>query len=74
MEPNLIVVFLASFSGVFLVLVFLAIAMYILMRLFPAKAITKGPDDAPVYAAIVSTYAHRFPGTRIGKIEEIKNR
>jgi Na+-transporting methylmalonyl-CoA/oxaloacetate decarboxylase gamma subunit len=70
MAPDLVLVFLSSFMGVFIVLVFLALAMQVMVRLFPAKTETTGPDDDAMYAAIVSTYAHRFPGARVTKIEE----
>jgi len=73
MQPNLPVVFLTSIAGVFVVLVFLAVIMEIIMRVFPAKGKVAGPDDCALYSAIVSTYAREFPGARIARIEEIKN-
>jgi Na+-transporting methylmalonyl-CoA/oxaloacetate decarboxylase gamma subunit len=73
MAPDLVVVFISSFAGVFIVLIFLALAMQIIMRLFPAKTDAAGQDDAAMYAAIVSTFAGKFPGARVTKIEEVKN-
>ena len=73
MQPNLPMVFLTSFAGVFVVLVFLAVVMEIIVRVFPAKAKATGPDDCSLYSAIISTYAREFPGARIARIEEIKN-
>lgn len=73
MENNLPVVFLTSFAGVFVVLVFLAVIMEILMRVFPAKKRVAGSDDGALCTAIISTYAREFPGARVAKIEEIGN-
>jgi len=79
MAPDLVLVFLSSFIGVFVVLIFLALSMYVIMRLFPAKtkvpAETKipAPDDTPMYAAVISTYAQKFPGLRVTRIEKIKD-
>jgi hypothetical protein len=73
MAPDLLLVFLSSFMGVFIVLIFLALAMQIIMRLFPAKPEGKERDDTAIYAALFSTYARKFPGRRVTKIEEIKN-
>ena len=71
MELNLLTICVSSFIGVFCVLVFLAVAMEVITRLFPEKI--AGADDAAVFAAITTTYARLYPGTRIGNIEEIKN-
>ena len=72
MEINLFMVCLSAFVGVFFVLVFLAIIMRLIMVIFPEK-MEAAPDDAPLYAAVSSVYARIYPGTRICKIEEIKN-
>ena len=72
MESNLFLVCISSFIGVFFVLTFLAIAMSLIMVMFPVKEDAL-PDDTPVYAAISSTYARLFPGTKITNIEEINN-
>ena len=73
MELNLAMVCVSSFVGVFFVLIFLAVAMQLIMYIFPDKKIEAGSDQAALYAAITSTYARLYPGTRISKIEEIKN-
>ena len=72
MEINLFMICISSFVGVFFVLTFLAISMRLIIIIFPEKKVVL-PDDEPLYAAISSTYTQRFPGTRISKIEEIKN-
>jgi len=71
METNLFLVCLSSFVGVFFVLTFLAVAMSLITVMFPVKE-EAAPDDMPLYAAINSTYARLYPGTKISKIEEIK--
>ena len=62
----------SSFIGVFSVLVFLAIAMELITRIFPRKIVKTGADDAAIYAAITSTYSRLYPGMRINNIEEKK--
>lgn len=64
---------MASFAAVFMVLMFLAVAMRLIIVIFPEKpAADAGADEAAVYAAISSTYARLYPGTRVSNIEEIK--
>jgi hypothetical protein len=49
--------------------------MHVITLIFPGKKITAktaGSDEAAVYAAISSTYARLYPGTKVSKIEEIK--
>ena len=72
-EVNLFMVCISSFVGVFFVLTFLAVAMHLIVRIFPEKE-DAAPDDKPLYAAISSSYARLYPGTRISKIEEIDRR
>jgi hypothetical protein len=72
MEPNLLMICTSSFIGVFSVLVFLAVAMELITRIFPQKIVKTGADDAAVYAAITSTYSRLYPGMRINNIEEKK--
>ena len=72
MQNSLLMVCVSSLVGVFFVLIFLATVMELIMAIFPEKKKnTAGADDAAIYAAITSTYARTFPGSRIGKIEEI---
>lgn len=79
MELSLLAVCVCSFVGVFIILVFLAFIMHVIMNVFPARTTTVGstePNDGEMIAAVASAYARRFPGTRIRKIEEthtIKN-
>jgi len=75
MDTQLLWICISSFSGVFCVLAFLAVTMHVITLIFPAKKIiakAAGSDDAVVYAAISSTYARLYPGTKVSKIEEIK--
>jgi len=73
MEPNLLMVCVSSFLGVFVVLIFLALAMEMITRIFPQKIVRTGSDDAAIFAAITSSYSRLYPGRRISNIEEIKN-
>ena len=75
MDTKLLWICVSSFTGVFAVLTFLAITMHLITLIFPAKKLiakAAGSDDAVVYAAISSTYARLYPGTKVSKIEEIK--
>lgn len=75
MDTKLLWICVSSFTGVFGVLTFLAITMHVIMLIFPGKKITAqaaGSEDAVVYAAVSSTYARLYPGTKVSKIEEIK--
>ena len=71
METNLFLICLSSFVGVFFVLIFLAIAMSLIMVMFPEKE-EAALDDTPLVAAINSTYARLYPGTKVTNIKEIK--
>ena len=72
MQLNLMMMCIASFTAVFCVLAFLAIAMRLIMVIFPEKVIEAGGDDAAIYAAITSTYSRLYPGTKVSSIKEIK--
>jgi len=72
MDSSLFVKCMASFAAVFLVLAFLAAAMRLIILIFPVKKAAAGTDDAAIYAAITSTYARLYPGTRVSNIEELK--
>ena len=74
MNTELLWMCVSSFTGVFSVLVFLAITMHIITLVFPEKEISKsaGSDDAVFYATISSTYARLYPGMKVTNIEEIK--
>ena len=73
MESHLLMVCVSSFIGVFAVLIFLAVAMELITRVFPQKIARTGADDSAIFAAITSTYSRLYPGMRINNIEEIKN-
>lgn len=74
MEGSLFSMCVSSFAAVFLVLSFLAIAMRIIIMIFPETQPETAAvsDDAPIFAAISAAYAQRYPGARVVKIEEIK--
>ena len=72
MEESLLLMCVSSFIAVFTVLSFLAIAMRVIITLFPEKKVEAAQDDVPIFAAINSVYAKLYPGVRITKIEEIK--
>ena len=74
MDTKLLWICISSFVGVFGVLTFLAITMHVITLIFPGKKITAqaaGSDEAAVYAAISSTYARLYPGTKVSKIEKL---
>ena len=75
MDTKLLWICVSSFTGVFGVLTFLAITMHVITLVFPGKKIidkTAGSDEAVVCAAISSTYACLYPGTKVSEIEAIK--
>jgi len=75
MDTKLLWICVSSFTGVFGVLTFLAITMHVITLIFPGKKIiakAAGSDEAVVCAAISSTYACLYPGTKVSKIEAIK--
>ena len=68
MEVSLFMICISSFVSVFSVLAFLAIAMRLLIAVFPEK---KDETDPAIVAAIGSTCAVLYPGAKITKIEEV---
>jgi len=64
---NLLIICISAFASVFIILTILAIFMYFIMRIFPAK---NEESNSPLYAAIISTFSAIFPGTIITSIEE----
>jgi len=75
MDTQLLWICISSFTGVFAVLSFLAITMHVITLIFPEKKLISraaGSDEAVMFAAISSTYARLYPGTKVSKIEEIK--
>jgi hypothetical protein len=71
MQLNLLSMCISSFLAVFTVLTFLAVAMRLIMIIFPEKQI-EAADDAAVYAAVTSTYSRLYPGMKVTNIKEIK--
>ena len=71
MQLNLLSMCISSFAAVFTVLTFLAVAMRLIMVIFPEKQIETA-DDAAIYAAVTSTYSRLYPGMKVTNIKEIK--
>jgi hypothetical protein len=68
-SSNLLVVCALAFGAVFVLLLFLAIVMRVILLVFPQRA---DAADAAVYAAVTVAASQLYPGTIIKKIEEIK--
>jgi hypothetical protein len=66
-SPNLFVISLSAFIGVFILLASLALVMRILIRVFPEKV---AKTDAAVIAAVSAAVAAVYPGARVTKVEE----
>ena len=69
-EPNLFMICVAAFCAVFVLLAFLALAMRILINVFPER-ITDELDEA-VLAAVSVSMSTLYPGTRITKVEQMR--
>ena len=65
--PDLLMVCVSAFSAVFVLLALLALAMRLLMAVFPGLA-TKA--DPAMLAAVSTAVAAVFPGAKITRIEE----
>lgn len=68
-EPNLMLVCLNAFSAVMVLLSLLALAMRLLITLFPEK---KTASDTSVHSAINLAVQQVLPGARVTRIEEIR--
>jgi hypothetical protein len=68
-SSNLLIVCALAFGAVFVLLLFLAIVMRVILAVFPQRA---GASDAAVFAAVAAASTQLYPGTIIKKIEEIK--
>ena len=66
---ELVYICFSAFSGVFVLLAFLAVFMRIICKVFPDRP---DDEDAAAFAAIASVYHAQFPNTKITKIEEVK--
>lgn len=67
--PDLLMICVSAFTGVFVLLTLLALVMRALIIVFPER--DAGPDAA-VLAAIAAAAAAAFPGTKLSKVEESK--
>ncbi len=67
--PDLLIICTVAFVAVFLLLTLLAVAMRVLIMVFPAEA---GGTDAAAVAAVTAAVSAAFPGTKVTKIEEEK--
>jgi hypothetical protein len=68
-QSELLIICISSFIAVFVILALLAIAMRIIIIIFPQKIISA---DSAVIAAVTTAATSLYPGTKISKIEEIK--
>ena len=68
-SPEILSICFSALATVFIILSGLAVSIHIITRLFPFKDLT---EDTTIYAAISSSHAAIYPGTKITKIEEIK--
>ena len=69
MNTDLVVICVTAFGAVFTLLSLLAIAIRLLIMLFP-KEIARGIDPATL-AAVTSAISAVYPGTKVTKIKEI---
>jgi len=68
MHPSsLFIICALAFGAVFVLLIFLAVVMRIILAIFPHKVAS---SDSAIYAAIASVALRYYPGTNIKKIEE----
>ena len=69
MDPNLLQISVSAFVAVFVLLALLAVAMRVLMAVFPEAV----EDTDPVLiAAVTAAATFAFPGMKVTKVEEIK--
>jgi hypothetical protein len=66
---DLLVICALAFAAVFLLLALLALAMRIIMLVFPSR---EAGTDATVLAAVTSVVSTLYPGTRVTSVEELK--
>jgi uncharacterized membrane protein YqjE len=69
LEANLLQICFISFVAVFALLLLLAGAMRLITTAFPE---TQTVTDAALVAAVTSTIASAYPGSRVTRIEEIR--
>jgi Na+-transporting methylmalonyl-CoA/oxaloacetate decarboxylase gamma subunit len=68
-SSNLLIICALAFGAVFVLLMFLALVMRIIIAVFPQ---VKETFDSTLLAAIASSTSAAYPGTIITKVEEIK--
>ena len=69
MEPNLLLICTSAAVAVFALLTLLAIAMRVLMAVFPEEI---GQGDAAMLAAVATAVSAAYPGTKITDVTEIR--
>ncbi|KAA3610130.1 MAG: hypothetical protein D8M58_07150 [Calditrichaeota bacterium] len=68
-SPDILSICISAIITVFLILGGLAVSIQIITRFFPFRQLK---EDTTIYAAITTSHAAIYPGTKITKIEEIK--
>jgi hypothetical protein len=69
MEPNLLLICASAAIAVFLLLTLLAIAMRVLIAVFPEET---DQGDVAMLAAVATAVSAAYPGTRITDVTEIR--
>lgn len=67
---NLIAICGTAFTSVFILLVSMALCIWAITAIFPAKKDDEA-DDAALVAAISTAVATVYPGARVTRIEEV---
>ena len=70
MDTDLFVICVSAFIAVFALLSFLAVAMRLLIIIYPENVAARA--DAAFIAALTSAMAITYPGTKVTKIEEMR--
>ncbi|MGD2134577.1 MAG: hypothetical protein PVF27_00380 [Gemmatimonadales bacterium] len=68
-QPSLLLVSITAMFGVFALLALLAVAMRVLIAVFPERAVE---DDGAVLAAVTAAATAAYPGTKITSVTEIR--
>ena len=67
---NLIAICGTAFASVFILLITMALAIWAITAIFPAREEDQA-DDAALVAAISTAVATIYPGARVTRIEEV---
>ena len=70
MNSDLFVICVTAFCAVFVLLSFLAVAMRLLITIYPANI--KAANDPALVAAVTTAMSITYPGTTVTKIKEIR--